>query len=408
MNVDATSIPPAFWSNLENLPAGIKHGLVTLVPEAWQPGCAILISIGAILAFFLPLFAITTLFERKGLGRIQNRPGPNRVGPFGLLQPAADGIKMLTKEDIVPRTADHWVHFLAPIVMLAPVMLALAVLPYGRFLVPVDLDAGILFFFAVGSASELAAFMAGWSSRNKYSILGAMRAIAQMISFELPLVISAVGVVLVTGSMALNDMVEAQSFAGGWLPRWNVFTPWGLAGFLLFFTAATAESNRSPFDLPEGESEIIGGFMTEYSGFKYAVFFMAEYFGMFAVCGLGVTLFLGGWQAPISWLTWIPSYFWFPTKLILLVGVLIWIRGTLPRLRADQLMNFAWKFLLPLALLNLFVAAVWQRTQDWTFTGALLSRWLLCGMGMALPYVLLAKSMARRRGWGPRAYRFAQ
>lgn len=406
--MDSPNVPLSVWSSLESIPAGIKEWLVALAPASWHPWLSILVSIAAILGLFLPMFALITLIERKGLGRIQNRPGPNRVGPFGILQPAADGIKMLAKEDLVPLAADRFVHFLAPIVMLAPVMLALAVLPYGRYMVPVDLDAGILFFFAVGSASELAAFMAGWSSRNKYSILGAMRAIAQMISFELPLVTSTMGVILATGSMALNDIVEAQSFGAGWFPRWHVFTPWGLAGFLLFFTAATAESNRSPFDLPEGESEIIGGFMTEYSGFKYAVFFMAEYFGMFAVCGLGATLFFGGWQAPLPWLQWIPSYLWFVAKLVSLVLVLIWLRGTLPRLRADQLMNFAWKFLLPLALLNIFVAAVWQRTQDWPYAGALIYRWILCGITMALPFVLLAKAMARRRGWGPRVYRFAE
>jgi NADH-quinone oxidoreductase subunit H len=395
------------WSSLETIPVAAKYWLVGLVPASWQPWLAILISIAAILGLFLPLFAITTLLERKGLGRIQNRPGPNRAGPFGILQPAADGIKMLTKEDIVPESADRLVHFLAPIVMLAPVMLAFSVLPYGRYLRPIDLDAGLLFFFAVGSAAELAAFMAGWSSRNKYSLLGAMRAIAQMISFELPLVISAVAVVLATGTMSLNDVVVAQGFAGAWVPHWHVFTPWGLAGMLIFFTAATAESNRSPFDLPEGESEIIGGFMTEYSGFKYAIFFMAEYFGMFAVCGLGVTLFLGGWQAPVPWLQWVPSYCWFLVKLGVLVAVLIWVRGTFPRLRADQLMNFAWKFLLPLALINVFAAALWQRTQEWQFSGAGFCRWLLCLAVMIVPFAVMAKGMARRRGWGPRTYRFA-
>ena len=362
---------------------------------------------GGVIAVFATLFAVVTWMERKGLGRIQNRPGPNRVGPFGLFQPVADGVKMLVKEDIVPHKADRVVHFLAPVVMLAPVTLAFAVIPYGQNLVPVNLDAGLLFFFAVGSASELAAFMAGWSSRNKYSLLGAMRAIAQMISFELPLVLSTIAVIMMVGSLSLSQMVEAQAGYWGWLPRWHVFTPWGLAGFLLFMTAATAESNRSPFDLPEGESEIIGGFMTEYSGFKYAVFFMAEYFGMFAVSGLAITLFLGGWRAPLPLLEGVPSFVWFFAKLLVLVLGFIWIRGTLPRLRADQLMNFAWKFLLPLALINVLVAALWHYTAPWPFKGALISRWMLCMLAMAVPYVGLGRALMRHRQWGPRIYRFA-
>jgi NADH-quinone oxidoreductase subunit H len=385
----------------------LKRVLVKLFPAAVQPWLSSLIIVAAILGVFATLFAISTLLERKGLGRIQNRPGPNRVGPFGLFQPAADGVKMLIKEDLVPRQADRIVHFLAPLVMLAPVTLAFAVIPYGRDLVPVDLNAGLLFFFAVGSTSELAAFMAGWSSRNKYSLLGALRAIAQMISFEMPLVLSTVSVIMVSGSLSLSQIVEAQKGYWGWIPHWHVFTPWGFAGFLLFMTAATAESNRSPFDLPEGESEIIGGFMTEYSGFKYAVFFMAEYFGMFAVSGLAITLFLGGWQAPLPFLGWVPTLVWFFAKLLGLICLFIWVRGTLPRLRADQLMNFAWKFLLPLALINVLVAALWHYTALWQFQGALICRWLLGLLAVLGPYAGLGRALVRRRKWGPRVYHFA-
>ena len=215
-----------------------------------------------------------------------------------MLQPVADGLKTLTKEDIVPRTADEVVHFMAPLILVMTAFVVYAVLPVGRNMVAVDLDSGVLFFFAVGAATELAVFMAGWSSRNKYSMLGAMRAIAQMISYEIPLILSAVTVVLVTGSLSLPAIVEKQAGCAGWLPNWNVFTPWGFAGFLLFMIAATAESNRSPFDLPEGESEIIAGYYLEYSGFKFALFFLGEYLGLFAVSGLGITLFLGGWHAP--------------------------------------------------------------------------------------------------------------
>src|SRR5689334_15557727 len=337
-----------------------KQHLVALFPPTWQPLVSALISVAALIAVFAGLFALTTILERKGLGRIQNRYGPNRVGPFGVFQPVADGLKAMTKEDIVPRAADKVVHFIAPLVLVAPVFLALAVVPIGRNMTAIDMDAGVLFFFAVGAATELSVFMAGWSSRNKYSLLGAMRAIAQMISYEVPLILSAVTVIMIVGSLSTTKIVNAQAGFSGWLPHWFVLTPWGFAGFILFLIAATAESNRSPFDLPEGESEIIAGYYVEYSGFKFALFFLGEYIGMFAVGGMAITLFLGGWHAPLSFLTWIPSYVWFFAKLFCFVALLIWVRGTLPRLRIDQLMNFAWKFMLPMALINILVAAIWH------------------------------------------------
>ena len=325
-----------------------------------------------VLIAFPLLFAITTWLERKGLGRIQNRYGPNRVGPFGLFQPIADAIKSLTKEDIVPLTADQAVHFLAPILLVAAAFLGYAVLPIGRNMVLVNLNAGVLYFFAVGSIVELAVFMAGWSSRSKYSLLGAMRAIAQMISYEVPLVLASVAVIMQAGSLSTVDIVNQQAGYTGIFPHWYVFTPWGFVGFILFMIAATAESNRSPFDLPEGESEIIAGYYIEYSGFKFALFFLGEYLGMFATSGMAITLFLGGWSAPFSFLTWIPSYVWFFAKLLALICGFIWIRGTLPRLRMDQLMNFAWEFILPMALLNMLVAGVWH------FMPARHPRWLVC------------------------------
>lgn len=391
----------------EGLLIQLKGWVVAWAPAALQPVVSAVISTAMILGVFAGIFALATLLERKGLGRIQNRPGPNRVGPYGILQPVADGIKMLIKEDIVPAAADPVVHFLAPLIVLAPAALALAVIPVGKGLVALDVDAGLLFFFAAGSAVELGAFMAGWSSRNKYSLLGAMRAIAQMVSFEMPLVLSTLAVVMMSGSLSLVDLVQKQGGYRFGLPEWNIFTPWGLAGFLIFLIAATAESNRSPFDLPEGESEIIGGYMTEYSGFKYAVFFMGEYFGMFAVSGLAITLFLGGWNAPLSFLTWIPSFVWFFGKLAVMLAWFIWIRGTLPRVRVDQLMNFAWKLLLPLALLNILVAILWRYTAAWQFPGAWAGRWLLGLALIALPFVGLVRMMARRRHWGPRVYRYA-
>ncbi|MEO5719551.1 MAG: complex I subunit 1 family protein, partial [Chthoniobacterales bacterium] len=290
-----------------------------------------LLNITALLVVFLTLFALMSLFERKILARIQNRLGPNRVGPFGLLQPAADGIKMLIKEDIVPLRADKVVHFLAPVLIAATAVLALGIIPYGRNMTPFTIDGGILFYFAVGSTTELSVFMAGWGSNNKFSMLGAMRAIAQMVSYELPLIITVLPVVMVVGSLTPDAIVAAQSgFSLGFLPHWFVFTPWGAAAFLLFFVSGLVESNRTPFDVPEGESEIVAGHMTEYSGFKYATFFLAEYFGMFAISGLAVTLFLGGWHAPLPFLEFIPSYAWFFAKLGALLFIFIWIRGTLP------------------------------------------------------------------------------
>lgn len=380
----------------------LKHWLVQLAPTGWQPLVAAVISIAAIIIVFATLFAITTWLERKGLGRIQNRYGPNRVGPFGLLQPAADGIKALTKEDLVPRAADRIVHFLAPVVLVIPVLLSFAVLPVGRNMVAVDMDAGLLFFFAVGAAAELSVFMAGWSSRNKYALFGAMRAIAQMVSYEIPLILSAVTVIMMTGTLSTVSIVEAQAGHAGWLPDWFVFTPWGFAGFVLFMIAAAAESNRSPFDLPEGESEIIAGYFIEYSGFKFALFFLAEYLGLFAISGLAITLFLGGWHSPAPWLAWIPSWAWFFLKLVTLILVFIWVRGTVPRLRMDQLMNFAWKFMLPMTLINLVAAAAWH------FMASGLPRWLVCGALVVTPYLLLGNTLFQNKNLAKRTYRFAE
>ncbi|MBI3877242.1 MAG: NADH-quinone oxidoreductase subunit H, partial [Verrucomicrobia bacterium] len=327
---------------LDQLPVALKHWLVGLCPVEFQWLVSIALSIVPILAVFPLLFGIVTVIERKGLGRIQNRYGPNRVGIpftdirlFGFGQFIADGIKMLTKEDIVPRAADKVVHFLAPVVIMIPALLAFAVLPYGRNMTPLDLDTGLLFFFAVGASTELCVFMAGWSSRNKYSLLGAMRAIAQMVSYELPLLLSTITAVMIAGSLAPARIVDAQAGYTWGLANWFVFTPWGFAGFLIFLTAATAEANRSPFDMPEAESELVAGYFTEYSGFKFALFFLGEYLGLFAMSGLGITLFLGGWHAPIEALEFVPSWCWFFVKLFALIALFIWVRGTVPRLRAD-------------------------------------------------------------------------
>ncbi len=379
-----------------------KQWLLGYVPVIAQPLVSAVLSIVPVLIAFPLLFAITTVLERKGLGRIQNRYGPNRTGPAGFFQPIADGIKSLTKEDIVPITADHAVHFLAPVLLAAASFLSYAVLPIGRNMVIVNLNAGVLYFFAVGSVVELAVFMAGWSSRSKYSLLGAMRAIAQMISYEVPLVLASVVVIMQAGSLSTVAIVEKQAAYTGIWPHWFVFTPWGLVGFVLFMIAATAESNRSPFDLPEGESEIIAGYYIEYSGFKFALFFLGEYLGMFATSGMAITLFLGGWSAPLSVLNFIPSYVWFFLKLLVLIGGFIWIRGTLPRLRMDQLMNLAWEFILPMALLNMLVAGIWRFMP----TGPL--RWLVCAAMLAIPCFLLSLGLKRKKKFQVRTYYFAE
>ncbi len=355
-----------------------------------------LINIGALLGVFLTLFALISVLERKILGRMQNRYGPNRVGPFGLFQPVADGIKMLIKEDIVPARADKVVHFLAPILIAATAILSLGVIPYGRNMTPFVIDGGILFFFAVGSTTELAVFMAGWGSNNKFSMLGAMRAIAQMISYELPLIITALPVVMIVGSLNPDQIVAAQT------KMWFALTPWGAVAFILFFVSGLVESNRTPFDVPEGESEIVAGHMTEYSGFKYATFFMAEYIGMFAVSGLAVTLFLGGWHAPLSVFEFVPSYIWFFVKLSILLFVYIWLRGTLPRTRVDQIMNFAWKFMLPMAFTCIIAAAVWH------YAGGGVSGWLWSLAVIAVVYITLSILLEIKKKFAPRTYRFAE
>jgi NADH-quinone oxidoreductase subunit H len=405
---DITELLKALWAAIcspDQALVILKAAVVGLFPESCQSWVSHILSILPIIAVFPGLFALITWAERKILGRIQNRFGPNRVGPYGLFQPVADGLKMLSKEDIVPRAADQLLHFLAPILLVVPALLVYSVLPMGRNMTPADIDAGVIAFFAIGAISEIAVFIAGWASRNKYSILGALRGVAQMVSYEIPLVLSAVTVVMVVGSLNTSEIVNAQN--GG---RWFVFTPWGFAGFILFFIASVAEVNRSPFDIPEAESEIIAGYHTEYSGFKFAVFFLAEYLAAIALSGLGVTLFLGGWQAPglewlanllPSWLSWvagllllgdaifelIPSYLWFLIKALSLIFVMIWLRGTLPRLRSDQLMGFAWKFMLPMSLVNILAAGIWFKMVqiDGTF-GQGVFAWFCCAMILFLAY----------------------
>jgi NADH-quinone oxidoreductase subunit H len=317
---------------------------------SWIDLLTMVINMGAILLFAPVLMMYLTLLERKVIARLQDRWGPNRVGPFGLLQPIADGIKMFCKEDITPAVADKVLHRIAPIMVVVPSLMMFAVLPFGAGMVAVDLNIGVLFFISIAALETIAVVMGGWGSRSKYSLLGGMRAAAQAISYEVPLGLSVIAVVMWTGSMSTVDIVEKQ---GGFLGmHWNIFHSWGFLGFIIFFITGVAEINRTPFDTPEGESELVAGYHTEYSGMKFALFQMAEFLSGFAIAAMTTTLFLGGWQGPV-----LPPWLWFMIKSLSLFVVLIWFRGTFPRFRIDQVMAFAWKFLLPLALANIFVVA---------------------------------------------------
>jgi len=317
----------------------------------WMDIVSMLINMAAILTFAPLLMMYLTWLERKLVARVQDRWGPNRVGPWGLLQPIADGIKMILKEDITPAAADRMLHVIAPALVVIPALMMFAVLPFGRNMIAVDLNIGLFFFISISALETVAVVMAGWGSRSKYSLLGGMRAAAQAISYEVPLGLSLIPVVMVVGSLSTRAIAEAQS---GWFGlHWFIIHPWGFLGFLLFFITGVAEVNRTPFDTPEGESELVAGYHTEYSGMKFALFQMAEFLASFAVSAMATTLFLGGWNGPI-----LPSWLWFMLKSMALFFVLIWFRGTFPRFRIDQVMAFAWKFLLPLALANIFVVAV--------------------------------------------------
>lgn len=282
--------------------------------------------------------------ERRGFGPFQLRMGPNRAGPFGLLQPVADAIKVLLKEDIVPTVADKVVHFLAPVVGFLPVLLIFAVVPFheGHGLIP-DLNVGILYVVAISSLGVVGVFMAGWASNNKYSLIGAIRVIAAMVSYEIPLVLSIIGVVLISGSLSMNDIVTAHNIP------FFLLTP---LGFLIFLVSAMAEINRGPFDMLEADSELVAGFHIEYSGMKFAMFYLAEYGHALAMSAIAATLFFKGWAGPGGEYI---GVLWFIVKTLIIFILMIWMRVTFPRLRIDQLMGFAWKFLFPLALINLLI-----------------------------------------------------
>jgi len=318
-----------------------------------------------VLVTLLTAFAYMTWLERRLIGRFQIRLGPNRVGPFGLFQPLADGIKLFFKEDFRPAGADRLIYLLAPAISMLTAFVAFSVIPFGPDVklwgVPLfqiaDPNAGILFVLAVTSLGVYGIILGGWASNSKYPLLGALRSSAQMISYELGVGLAIVGVILFSGTLRLPEIVAGQSGTWlGFLPRWNIFIQ--PLGFLLLLIGATAETNRSPFDLPEAEHELTAGYHTEYGGMKFAAFFVAEYVNLVTASAVAVTLFLGGWQGPFVERFPLLGVFWFVVKVFFFVFFFIWVRATLPRVRYDQLMNFGWKVLLPLALANLAITSM--------------------------------------------------
>ncbi|MBI2851050.1 MAG: NADH-quinone oxidoreductase subunit NuoH [Chloroflexi bacterium] len=335
---------------MSNLDLNNLGNLQKVLPPDWPGGfwwhwlVFTTIIINAVLILVMAFIYI----ERRGMGRMQSRLGPNRTGPFGIFQPVADAIKVLLKEDIVPDTADKVVHWLAPLIAFVPTLMIFAVVPFGAgWSLAGDLNVGVLYVTAIGSISTVGVFMAGWGSSNKYSLLGAMRNVAAVVSYEMPLVLSVASVVLLAGSLSLHEIVQAQSIP------FILLQP---LAFLIFFMAGCAEINRSPFDLMEADSEIVAGFHTEYSGMKFAMFYLVEYAEALALSALITTFFLGGWQGPL-----LPPNFqwlWFVAKVFIVFFVMVWTRTTLPRVRIDQLMGFSWKFLLPLSIINLIATAI--------------------------------------------------
>jgi NADH-quinone oxidoreductase subunit H len=331
------------------------------------------VKIAVVLVVLLTCVAYTVLLERKVVGRIQNRFGPSRVGPFGLLQPLADGAKLFLKEDIMPAEVYRPLYILAPIIALTCALLSIAVVPFGAnikfhgvdLFEIADLNIGLLIILAVTSVGVYGIALSGWASNNKYSLLGSLRSSAQMVSYELALGLSVVGVVMRAGSLRLRDIVDVQSAHG--MISWNVFGGFQFVAFFIYLISAYAETNRAPFDLVEAESELTGGYHTEYSSMKFAMFFMAEYANMITVGCVATLLFFGGWTSPFGNLFPTPHWivlqallplFWFVVKVFFFVFLYIWVRGTTPRFRYDQLMGFGWKFLLPLAIANIVVTSL--------------------------------------------------
>ena len=317
-----------------------------------------LVKILVILNGLLGVVSYLIYAERKIAGHMQARTGPNRVGPFGLLQPIADVLKLFFKEEFIPAEANHVIFHIAPILAVVPALVTFSVIPFGPNFIVTDINVGLLLFLAMSSLGVYSITLGGWSSNNKYALLGGLRSSAQMISYELAMGLSTIGVLMLAGSLSLVDIVHAQAGLMHWgpimLPAWFVFVQ--PIAFLTFMITAFAETNRAPFDLPEAEAELVAGFHTEYSSMKFGLFFLGEFMNVLTICSIAVTLFLGGWNGP-----WLPDslkFLWFFAKLAPLVFLFIWVRWTYPRLRYDQLMNFGWKVLLPVSLANVLVTAI--------------------------------------------------
>jgi NADH-quinone oxidoreductase subunit H len=369
--------------------------ITNLIPQLAESTARLIVNVlyAAILAFVAPVVVVVafTYMERKVIARIQDRVGPNRAGPLGVLQGFADAVKMLTKEDITPAEADRIPYNLAPALAVIAVILIYAVLPLAPGVIGADLNVGVLYVVAVGGLGTMAVLMAGWSSDNKYALLSAFRVVAQLVSYEIPMIIALLMVVLAAGSMQMGEIIAAQDVP-------FLFTlP---LAFLIFFVATIAEIGRSPFDLLEAESEIIAGFHVEYSGMKFAFFFIGEYMHLFVAAGIGATLFLGGWRGPGAseatvWGTLL-GFAYFAIKTVFLIFLMMWIRGTLPRFRIDHLLDFGWKFLVPMGLLGLMAVAFVLKLPFLSSTGL---KWL--GMLVANIVVIVvsvvAVSMAARR-----------
>jgi len=324
------------------------------IPQVWLRPAIMLVD--ALIVLFFILFVVLYLIYglRKIMGWIQARIGPNRVGPYGLAQTIADAIKLLAKEDIIPAMADKWPFVVAPIIVFVPAYMVYVVIPFGKGngWVVQDLNIGVLYIAAVLSIPIIGIITAGWASNNKWSLLGAFRAAAQMVSYEIPLVLAMIPAVMLAGKMNLQGIIEAQQGVYfGIIPKWFITTQ--IVGFFVYMCAALAESNLTPFDIMEAESELVAGYNTEYSGMKFALFFLAEFAGMFTISAVATTLFLGGWLPLHPALSFIPPVIWFLGKTAVLIFILMWIRSTLPRVRVDQLMSFGWKVLIPVALLNI-------------------------------------------------------
>jgi NADH-quinone oxidoreductase subunit H len=303
--------------------------------------------------------AYMTWLERKMMARVQMRPGPTRVGPFGLLQPLADGLKFLFKEDVIPTNANKFLFVAAPVISLIPALLSFSVIPFGPELQVADLSVGLLFIFAITSLGVYGIVLGGWASNSKYPLMGAMRSSAQMISYELSLTLSVVGVLMIANTLSLAELVTSQQGVWfGFIPRWNIFLQ--PVAFVIYGISAIAETNRLPFDLAESEQELVGGWHTEYSSLKFAMFMLSEYANMVTVSALATIMFLGGWSGPMfgpGWLQMVLPTVWFVLKILGFMFVYILLRSTVPRFRYDQLMRFGWKFLLPLALANILITS---------------------------------------------------